>query len=47
LELEAKDMSEMIARRTVTRLPFELQRQLSHCNTLKTHPNRKKPLRMR
>jgi hypothetical protein len=26
----------MIARRTVTRLPFELQRRLSHCNTTKT-----------
>lgn len=40
-------MSEMIARRTVTRLPFELQRSLSHCNTLETHPSPKKPLQMR
>jgi len=41
LELEAKDMSGMIARRTVTRLPFELQLRLSHCNTTKTNERQK------
>jgi hypothetical protein len=42
LELEAKDMGGMIAAPDQDPFAFELQRKLSHCNTVKPSPPPKK-----